>query len=127
MADASTGTVTFLFADIADSVRLWEQHQHAMPAALARYAGLVNRAVEAHGGTLFQAAGEARSAAFAAALAAQRAIEAEDWCSLGLPREHPLRARIALHSGVANLRDGIYTGPLLYRAARLRAAGHGGQ
>jgi predicted ATPase/class 3 adenylate cyclase/DNA-binding CsgD family transcriptional regulator len=134
MADLPTGTVTFLLADIADGARLWEQHLQAMPTALKRYAELLGRAVEAHGGTLFQAAGEARGAVFphatgavAAALAIRRALEAADWSAAGLAHDRPLRERIALHSGPAELRDGVYTGEALRRATRLRDAGHGGQ
>ena len=42
-------------------------------------------------------------------------------------RSVPLRVRMALHTGVAEERDGDYFGPPLNRVARLMAAGHGGQ
>jgi Protein kinase domain len=38
-----------------------------------------------------------------------------------------LRVRIALHTGVADERDGDYFGPPVNRVARLLSAGHGGQ
>jgi predicted ATPase len=38
-----------------------------------------------------------------------------------------LRVRMALHTGVAEVRDGDYFGPALNRVARLLTAGHGGQ
>jgi class 3 adenylate cyclase len=38
VADLPTGTVTFLFTDVAGSTRLWEAHRVAMRAALARTA-----------------------------------------------------------------------------------------
>src|SRR5262249_35983218 len=39
----------------------------------------------------------------------------------------PLRVRKAIHTGVVEERDGDYYGPPVNRAARLLAAGHGGQ
>jgi tetratricopeptide (TPR) repeat protein len=62
------------------------------------------------------------SDALAAALAAQRALQSEPWGGTG-----PLRARMALHSGVAQLRDGDYYGATLNRVARILALGHGAQ
>jgi predicted ATPase/class 3 adenylate cyclase len=124
-----TGTVTFLFTDLEASTQLWEAHPEAMPAALARHDALLRQAVEAHGGAVVKTTGDGLHAAFAsapaaadAAIAAQQALQAEGWDDTG-----PLRARIALHTGEAELRDGDYYGPALNRAARLMAAAHGGQ
>jgi class 3 adenylate cyclase len=39
----------------------------------------------------------------------------------------PLRVRMALHTGEADLREGDYYGPAVNRCARLRAVAHGGQ
>jgi class 3 adenylate cyclase len=123
------GTITFLFTDIEGSTRLWEQHPHAMPAALARHDALLKESVAAQGGVVFKTVGDSVLAAFAhapsalgAALAAQRAIGTEAW---ELPE--PPQMRMALHTGSAESRDGDYFGPALNRAARLLAAGHGGQ
>ena len=60
--------------------------------------------------------------ALAAAAAAQRAITAEAWGATG-----PLRVRIGVHTGDAELRDGDYYGPAVNRAARLMAVAQGGQ
>ncbi len=124
-----SGTVTFLFTDIAGSTRLWERHSQAMPAALARHDALLNDIVIAHGGVVFKTVGDSVLAAFAqapdalaAALLTQRALGAEPW---ELPE--PLQVRMALHSGGAEVRDGDYFGPALNRTTRLLAAGHGGQ
>ena len=57
-----------------------------------------------------------------AAVAAQRALIAEDWGALG-----PIRVRMALHTGAATPHDGDYLSPALNRLARLLAAGAGGQ
>jgi len=123
------GTITFLFSDIAGSTRLWEQHPRAMPAALARHDALLHESIAAHGGVVFKTVGDSLLAAFAqapaalaAALAAQQAFVTESWA---LPE--PLRVRMALHTGSAEVRGGDYFGPALNRAARLLDAGHGGQ
>jgi LuxR family maltose regulon positive regulatory protein len=124
-----TGTVTFLFTDIEGSSQLWEQHPQAMPQALAHHDALMRHVITAHMGIVFKMVGDGVHAAFAraadaltAALAAQRAICAEDWGVLGA-----LRVRMALHTGVAELRDADYFGPPLNRVARILALGHGGQ
>jgi predicted ATPase/class 3 adenylate cyclase len=123
-----SGTVTFLFTDIEASTRLWERHPDAMRAALIRHDTLLRQIIEAHDGYVFGTAGDAYCAAFpaaplgvAAALAAQRALNAEPW------GETPIRVRMALHAGAADERDGDYFGPVLNRTARLLGAGHGGQ
>jgi class 3 adenylate cyclase len=85
--------------------------------------------VEDHGGYVFKTVGDAFCAAFTTArqaleatLAAQRALFAERW-----PETATVRVRMALHTGVAEERNGDYFGPPVNRAARLLSAGHGGQ
>jgi class 3 adenylate cyclase len=124
-----TGTVTFLFTDLEGQTPLWEERPELMRVALARHDALLRQAVDAHGGQVVKMTGDGLHAAFArapdalaAALAAQRALMAEAW---ELPR--PLRARMGLHSGAAQERDGDYYGPAVNRAARVMQAGHGGQ
>jgi len=124
-----SGTVTFLFTDIEDSTRLWEEQPQAMRAALARHDRLLRQAIDGNAGVVFKTIGDAFCAAFAtapdalrAALAAQRALVAEPW-----PDPLTLRVRMALHTGDAELRDNDYFGQALNRVARLLAAGHGGQ
>ncbi len=123
------GTLTFLFTDIEASARLWEQHPQAMSATLVRHDALLRDVIEAHGGYIFKHTGDGVLAAFttashalSAALEAQRAVQAENWGSIG-----PIRVRMALHTGVAEVRDGDYYGVPLNRTARLLTAGHGGQ
>ncbi len=126
-----SGVVTFLFTDVEGSTRLWDRHPDAMRAALARHDALLRAAFEAHGGHVFKTAGDAFFAAFPrpldalqAALAAQRAVEAEPW---PLPEGAGLRVRMALHTGIAEWRGEDYFGLPLNRTARLLAAAHGGQ
>ena len=123
------GTVTFLFTDIEGSTKLWEQHREAMAIALARHDTLLRECIVRHGGYLIKTTGDGFHAAFAsvpdgiqAALAAQRALNAEPW-----PGAIRIRVRMALHTGEAEFRDGDYFGPAVNRAARLAAIGHGGQ
>src|SRR6266542_4471125 len=123
------GTLTFCFTDIEGSTQLWEQHPQMMPAALARHDAILRQAVVAHSGSVFKTVGDSIHAVFAraadalaAALAAQRALCAETWAISA-----PLRVRMALHTGAAEIRDGDYFGPPLNRIARILALGHGGQ
>src|SRR2546423_570557 len=129
MPTIPSGTVTFLFTDIEGSTRLWETQREAMTTALQRHDALLRRCIKSHGGHVFKTVGDAFYAAFAtapsavdAALAAQRSLRAERW-----PEDAPIRVRMALHTGAAEVRDGDYFGAPLNHVARLLAVGHGGQ
>ena len=120
MVAAPSGVVTFLFTDVEGSTRRWEADAEAMRAALAAHDAVLRAAIESHGGWLFKHTGDGVCAAFAspksavdAAAAAQRKLE--------------LPVRMGLATGEAELRDGDYFGTVLNRAARVMAAGHGGQ
>jgi len=124
-----SGAVTLVFTDVEDSTRLWEADREAMAEASARHNRIIREQIEGAGGQVFKTVGEAfrvvfadPSAALTAAVAAQRAVSTEPW-----PPGSPVRVRVALHSGVCVERDGDYLGPVVNRAARLLAAGHGGQ
>lgn len=128
-SDVSPGLVTFLASDIEGSTRLWEGQPQAMSQALSRHDTIVRRAIEAVGGRVFKTVGDGffasftgPSAAVRAALGAQAAIAAEPW-----PTDRPIRVRMAIHTGVAEERDGDYFGQTLNRLARLLSIGHGGQ
>jgi predicted ATPase len=112
--------VTFLFTDVEGSTRRWEADAEGMRVALAAHDEVLRNAIEAHGGWSFKHTGDGVCAAFAsptsavgAAVAAQRALE--------------LPVRMGLATGEAELRGGDYFGTVLNRAARVMAAGHGGQ
>ncbi len=120
---------SFLFTDLVGSTRLWEEHPEAMVDALARHDAILRAVMAEHEGHVFTTAGDAFSVAFhaperavAAALAAQRALAAEDWEETG-----PLLARMALHLGRVVIRDGDYVGRPLNRCARLLDTAHGQQ
>jgi predicted ATPase/class 3 adenylate cyclase len=129
VVERPSGTVTFLFTDVEASTRLWEEYPGAMPMALERHDEIVRSAIERRAGYVFSTAGDSFAAAFArardavaAAVDAQRALGEERW-----PGETPVRVRMGLATGEAQERDGDYFGSVLNRAARVMAAGHGGQ
>jgi class 3 adenylate cyclase len=91
-----------------------------MRSALAVHDEILRSAIEAHGGWVFKHTGDDVCTAFASARAAvDAAMDAQR--ELGLP------VRMGLATGEAHERDGDYFGPVLNRAARVMAAGHGGQ
>ena len=129
MTDFPSGTVTFLFTDVEGSTRRWEQDTPAMLGTVQRHFTLLDNAIVANNGVRFKTVGDAIQAAFPtapdalrAAVAAQRALAAADWGALG-----PLAVRMALHTGVAEPRDGDYLAPALNRLARLLATAAGSQ
>jgi predicted ATPase/class 3 adenylate cyclase len=119
-AAAPSGVVTFLFTDIEGSTRRWETDADAMRAALAAHDEVLRNVIEAHGGWLFKHTGDGVCAAFASP---RSAVDA----AVAAQRELELPVRMGIATGEAELRDGDYFGAVLNRAARLMAAGHGGQ
>jgi predicted ATPase/class 3 adenylate cyclase/DNA-binding XRE family transcriptional regulator len=125
-----TGTVTFLFTDIEGSTRLL-QHLGAERYAilLTEHRRLLQSAIAGHGGrevdnqgdsyfTVFPTVGEA----LAATAAAQRTFAAHPW-----PDGVAVRVRMGLHTAAAQVVGDRYVGLEVHRAARIAAAGHGGQ
>ena len=129
MPTLPSGTVTFLFTDIEGSTALWEAQPQEMRAALAQHDAILRRAIEDCGGQVFRTAGDAFFAAFdaapsaiAAAARAQQELAAAHW-----PTASPVRARMAIHTGFAEVVNGDYVGASLNRIGRLITASHGGQ
>jgi predicted ATPase/class 3 adenylate cyclase len=129
MINLPSGTVTFLFTDIEGSTKLAQQYSDEMPLLLARHHEILNQAIEARNGSVFQIVGDSFSAAFHsandalnAALDAQRLLHNESW----LPA--PIKVRMGLHTGFAERHENGYRGYLtLARVQRVMSCGHGGQ
>jgi class 3 adenylate cyclase len=129
MAELPSGTVTLLFTDIEGSTRLLERlgdgylevlggHRRLLRAAFARFDG---REVGTEGDSFFVAFARA-SDAVAAAAQGQRALAAHRW-----PDGVVLRVRMGIHTGEPIADHDGYAGLVVHRAARICAAGHGGQ
>jgi predicted ATPase/class 3 adenylate cyclase len=124
-----TGTVTFLFSDIEGSTRLLQRLGNRYPDVLERHHRLLRDAFDRHGGIVVGTEGDSffavfPSAPFAvmAAVAAQLALAREPW-----PTDADLQVRMGLHTGQGTLGGDNYVGVDIHRAARIAAAGHGGQ
>ncbi len=129
--DRPTGDVTFLFTDIEGSTRLVDAlGTAAWRPILARHREIIRSALAAHDGFENQVEGDGFFAAFADPADAvasvadmQRALVAEPW-----PDGTVIKVRMGLHTGVGELdADGAYVGHDVHRAARIGAAGNGGQ
>jgi predicted ATPase/class 3 adenylate cyclase len=129
MADPPNGVVTLLFSDIEGSTRVLRSSGDAYAGLLADHRRLMRKAFEQFGGHVLDSEGDAFFVAFAsaddaawAAAEAQVAHAANEW-----PGDHEIRVRMGLHTGEPRVIDGRYVGLDVHQAARVMAAGHGGQ
>ena len=129
--------VTFLFTDIEGSTRLERAVGSAPWAGLVRrHDEILRAAIEGQHGVVVKTEGDAFFAAFGApidaitaAVAGQRTLATEPW-----PDGAPIRVRMGLHLGEGQLRAAHapgapedYVGIDVNYAARIAAAGNGGQ
>jgi predicted ATPase/class 3 adenylate cyclase/DNA-binding XRE family transcriptional regulator len=124
-----SGTVTFLFSDIEGSTRLLQRLGEDYARVLGEHQTLLRAAWAAHGGVEVDTAGDSFFVAFpsapaavAAAAQATHGLAAHPW-----PEGSALRVRVGLHTGTPLLAGERYVGLDVHRAARIAAAGHGGQ
>jgi DNA-binding NarL/FixJ family response regulator len=115
-------SVTLLFTDIEGSTGLVQSLGDAYPAALEEHRRAVRTAVAAHGGEEIDCRGDEFSVAFGDAAAAVEAASA-----IQAAHTDSFRVRIGIHTGEPLRVDGGYVGIDMHRAARICAAGHGGQ
>ncbi len=118
-----SGTVTFLFTDIEGSTRLLDELGDAYAEALAEHRRQLRAVFERHGGIEVDTQGDAFFVAFpragdalAAAAEGQRVLA-----------DGPIRVRMGVHTGEPTVTEEGYVGIDVHRAARIAAAGHGGQ
>jgi predicted ATPase/class 3 adenylate cyclase len=129
MAELPSGTVTFLFSDVEGSTRLLTRLRGRYAEVLAEHQRLLRASFDEHDGREVHTEGDAFFVAFgrasdaiAAAVSAQRALESRRW-----PEGAEVRVRMGVHTGEAEVRLDDYVGLDVHRAARICAAGHGGQ
>jgi len=129
MADLPTGTVTFLFTDIEGSTRLVQEVGEEWADLVARHDEILRAAIASGDGTEVRTEGDAFFAVFPtvagavnAAVGAQRALAGEPW-----REDYAIRVRMGLHTGSGSLGGDDYVGLDVHRAARIAAAGSGGQ
>lgn len=130
MTEQPSGTVTMLFSDIEGSTRLVERLGISRYAeALELHRRLMRDAFDRHGGFEVGTEGDsffvtfpAAGGAVAAAAEAGSALAAAEW-----PEGCDLRVRMGLHTGEPLVAPPDYVGLEVHRAARIMAAGHGGQ
>ena len=122
MPEQPAGSVTFVFTDIEGSTRLLrELGDDLYRSALSEHRRIVREAfaagyeVDEEGDAFFYAFSTARSAV-AAVERAMRGLE-----------PGPIRIRVGVHTGEPVLDPPKYIGLDVHRAARVMAAGHGGQ
>jgi predicted ATPase len=122
-AELPTGTVTFLFSDIEGSTRLLQELGDGYPEVLAEHRRVLREAWQEHGGAEVDTQGDAFFVAFSRATdAVAAAVQAQSALDDG-----PVRVRMGLHTGEPVQGGEGYVGFDVHRAARIAAAGHGGQ
>jgi predicted ATPase/class 3 adenylate cyclase len=124
-----SGTITFLFTDIEGSTKLAQENPDAWDSVQERHHDILQAAMRAHNGSVFQVIGDAFCVAFdvardglEAALEAQRRLQSETWGNT------PVKVRMGLHTGTAQQKVGGYRGYLtMARVQRVMSAAYGGQ
>jgi class 3 adenylate cyclase len=129
MSTLPGGTVTFVFTDIEGSTRLLQELGDDYAEVSREHRRIVRETFTRHGGTEIDTQGDSFFFSFprardavAGAVDAQRGLRDQAW-----PQGCDVRVRMGLHTGEPSLGDEGYLGIDVVRAARISAAGHGGQ
>src|SRR5687767_5013603 len=124
-----TGVVTFLFTDVEGSTRLLERLGERYGAVRDGHDRILQSAIADNGGRVVDTAGDGFFAVFpsprravCAAARAQRDLAGAHW-----PEGLSLRVRMGVHTGEGVVDGSGYVGLDVHRAARISAAGTGGQ
>ena len=128
-AGLPSGTLTLLFTELEGPTLLLQELGSRYAEVLADHDQILRQAFGAHDGVEVDTQGDAfffvfkrAEDAVLAAIEAQHEMAAHAWPGGSTPR-----VSIALHTGEPTLSGGGYVGLDVHRAARLCAAGHGGQ
>jgi class 3 adenylate cyclase len=124
------GTITFVFTDIEGSTRLLQElGDEEFSRVTSDHRRIVRETFGSRGGTEIDTQGDAFFFSFprardavTAAVEAQRALRDHEW-----PGGRELLVRMGLHTGEPHVGEEGYLGLDVVRAARISAAGHGGQ
>ncbi|MGH8958235.1 MAG: ATP-binding protein [Acidimicrobiia bacterium] len=129
MTELPTGTVTFLFTDIEGSTRLLQRHGDEYPNLLETHSRLIRSAIAETDGVEIRTEGDSFFVAFVSApdavrvaVLSQVSLATHPW-----PAEGEVRVRMGMHTGLGRLGGDNYVGLDVHRAARISAAGNGGQ
>ena len=129
LPDVPRGTVTFLFTDIEGSTRLLEQLREGYATVLSDQRDILRAAFAHSNGLEIDTQGDAFFVAFSRAVDAincviegQQGLVQHAW-----PQGAAVRVRMGLHTGEPIIGRTGYVGMDVHRAARIAAAGHGGQ
>lgn len=129
MSSLPAGTVTFVFTDVEGSTRLLQQLGDRYAEVARDHRRLIRETLGAAGGTEIDTQGDAFFFSFPRArdavrgvVDAHRALRDHAW-----PDGAEVRVRIGVHTGEPSVGDEGYLGLDVVRAARISAAGHGGQ
>jgi class 3 adenylate cyclase len=130
MSTLPGGTVTFVFTDIEGSTQLLQElGDEAYGEVSGDHRRLVRKTFGSRGGTEIDTQGDAFFFSFprardavGAAVDAQRALRDHEW-----PEGKEVLVRMGVHTGEPHVGDEGYLGLDVVRAARISAAGHGGQ
>jgi adenylate cyclase len=124
------GVVTFLFTDVVGSSAKWDSARSAMESAIRRHDEIFEEEIESRGGVIIKKMGDGLMAVFPdptdavrAAVESQRRLRTEPWEDA----VHDFAVRMGIDTGSIRPVNGDYVGPIPNRAARIEAAGHGGQ
>ena len=123
------GIVTFVFTDIEGSTTLLKTLGDAYADVTATHRAIIRETFTQRGGVEIDTQGDAFFFAFATAadavgatVAAQLRLDGTTW-----PHGTRVRVRMSVHTGEPVLGEEGYVGIDVVRAARICAAGHGGQ
>lgn len=125
----TTQRLCFLGTSIAGLTDAWDRNPQAMGESVWAVSDAITRAIQGHGGRVFNETGEGQLSVFpevplavAAAQDAQKALADLDWDGL-----EELGVGMALDVGEAESRGESFSGPPVSRARRLAARAWGGQ